>query len=282
VKSLFVRLNKCLASVLLSICIIKQNETNDMPPLSQLLASQHLCTSAIHLDRNDDIKILFGLMLGAIFLIWVYPTELDLKLSNLYFDKAANSFTLKHQYFLDVVMHDMLKQCMRIIALGSLLLALLATIKQQAGQSIIVFIKTLFSHPLFFVFVGMFAANSAVGILKHLSVHGCPSNLLIYGGKLPLLQLFSELPFGVNAGHCFPGAHASGGFALVSFYFAFKNSKPKFAGAMLVISLVLGFTMGWVQIMRGEHFLSHNLWSAWVVWLVVFVLFSIKKVIEKK
>ena len=26
--------------------------------------------------------------------------------------------------------------------------------------------------------------------------------------------------------------------------------------------------MGWAQMMRGTHFLSHNLWTAWVIWLV--------------
>jgi membrane-associated PAP2 superfamily phosphatase len=44
---------------------------------------------------------------------------------------------------------------------------------------------------------------------------------------------------------------------------------------------VLGFSMGWAQMMRGEHFLSHNLWTAWLVWLVLFVLFTIKRQIEK-
>lgn len=230
---------------------------------------------------------MLGLTVTAVFLIWIYPVSLDLKLSNLYFDYETNSFSLKHQFFLNNIMHDALKHCMRLTALGSLVVAILITLKQHlrrrhAGQSILMFMKPLLANPFFFVFIGMLSANSAVGILKHLSVHGCPNDLLMYGGKLPLLKLFSDLPLGVKAGHCFPGGHASGGFALISFYFAFESSKPRFAKAMLIISLVLGFAMGWAQIMRGEHFLSHNLWSAWVVWLVVFVLFTIKKIIEKK
>jgi membrane-associated PAP2 superfamily phosphatase len=254
-----------------------------MPSLNQLISIQVLSPSYLKMFvlKNEGVKILVGLLLSAIFLIWVYPIALDLKLSNLYFDNGANSFTFKHQFFLDTIMHDGLKHCMRIIALGSLAIAILTTFKLQAGQSILVLTKTLFCNPFFFVFIGMFVANSAVGILKHLSIHGCPNDLLIYGGKLPLLKLFSNLPLGVKAGHCFPGGHASGGFALVTFYFAFKSSKPRFARAMLTMSLLLGFAMGWAQIMRGEHFLSHNLWSAWVVWLVVLVLFSIKRIVEK-
>jgi membrane-associated PAP2 superfamily phosphatase len=114
-----------------------------------------------------------------------------------------------------------------------------------------------------------------------MSMHACPSDLSLYGGDLPLLGLLAHMPAGIKAGHCFPGGHASGGFALMAFYFAFRESKPYFARAMLFLGLFVGFAMGWAQIMRGEHFLSHNLWSAWVVWLVLFVLYSIKKSLRK-
>jgi len=30
--------------------------------------------------------------------------------------------------------------------------------------------------------------------------------------------------------------------------------------------------MGWVQQMRGAHFLSHTLWSLWVSWAVVLLV----------
>ena len=39
------------------------------------------------------------------------------------------------------------------------------------------------------------------------------------------------------------------------------------------------------QMMRGEHFLSHNLWSAWVVWAVCFIfqpVLFIQQLKEKK
>ncbi len=46
----------------------------------------------------------------------------------------------------------------------------------------------------------------------------------------------------------------------------------------LVSGCILGFAMGWAQMMRGAHFLSHNLWTAWVIWLVnvVFYFFNYK------
>jgi membrane-associated PAP2 superfamily phosphatase len=62
-------------------------------------------------------------------------------------------------------------------------------------------------------------------------------------------------------------------------YFVFRQSDKKRAYFYLVAGLILGFAMGWAQMMRGAHFLSHNLWTAWVIWLVNvgFYLFNYKK-----
>jgi len=178
-------------------------------------------------------------------------------------------------------MHLGLKYCMVAIAMTSLFIALRANFYLLFKASLFTRLKTLLTNPYFLAFVGMVISSSVVSILKSKSIHGCPKDLLIYGGNLPFLNLFEQLPTGVKAGHCFPGGHASGGFALIGFYYAFRDSKPKFAWVMLVIGLIFGFAMGWAQMMRGEHFLSHNLWSAWVVWLVLFVLFTVKNNREK-
>lgn len=41
---------------------------------------------------------------------------------------------------------------------------------------------------------------------------------------------------------------------------------------MLIGGLALGTVMGAVQMMRGAHFLSHNLWTLWVVWAACFAI----------
>jgi membrane-associated PAP2 superfamily phosphatase len=35
---------------------------------------------------------------------------------------------------------------------------------------------------------------------------------------------------------------------------------------------VMGAVMSVVQMARGAHFLSHNLWSVWLVWATCFVI----------
>lgn len=246
-----------------------------MPSFDQSFTLQHV-------GKNFYLPNVIGLLFSAYFLMFIYPaTGLDRFLIAPYFDVATQSFPLKHQAFLENFMHSGLKYCMIFIALASLLAGLQANVHADSRASIFNKFIGNYQKQFIWAFIGMVVSTSVVSFLKSDSMHACPSDLTIYGGNLPLFALFEHLPKGVAAGHCFPAGHASGGFALMAFCFAFRDEKPKFAVGMLMLALVLGFSMGWAQMMRGEHFLSHNLWSAWVVWMVLFVLFVIKKAIEK-
>jgi membrane-associated PAP2 superfamily phosphatase len=252
----------------------------NMTKLQQMLSlNQTLRSTAVEIIYLHQIA---GLLLSAYFLLFIYPkTGLDQTLIAPYFDIATQNFPLKHQVFLEKFMHTGLKYCMIFIAIACLLAGLQPNTHKAYRASIL---KNFIDHhqkQFILAFVGMVASTSVISLLKSISMHGCPNDLTLYGGELPLLTLFEHLPAGVAAGHCFPGGHASGGFALMAFSFAFREQKPKFAAVMLALALVLGFSMGWAQMLRGEHFLSHNLWTAWLMWLVLFVLFTLKTLIEK-
>lgn len=213
-------------------------------------------------DKKFYQRNALGLLLSALVLATLYPvTNLDQVLIKPYFDVATQHFSLKHHYFLEDVMHLWLRNLLILIAILTLILGLLA-------NRVSLLRHRFYQQSLLTVFIAMVCSTTVVAALKSVSIHACPNDLSLYGGHLPLLGLFDDLPRGVSPGHCFPGGHASGGFALMAFYFGFRQEKPRFAKVMLFISILLGFAMGWGQMMRGEHFLSHNLWSAWWVWLV--------------
>lgn len=198
------------------------------------------------------------LLASALFLVLIYPkTGLDQQLIVPYFDAILQKFSLKHHWFLESVLHTGLKYALIVVALSTLLISFVGNIHKPLK---------VHQQRLFWVFMLMISSTTLISLLKQNSMHGCPNDLLPYGGDLPYLQLFDSLPIGASMGKCFPGGHASGGFALMAFYFAYRDVRPKFAQNMLLLSLTLGFVMGWAQMMRGEHFLSHNLWSAWVIW----------------
>lgn len=111
-----------------------------------------------------------------------------------------------------------------------------------------------------------FAGLLLVSGLKFYSRSSCPWDLQEFGG---VASYVSHWAWGVRdggSGGCFPAGHASAGFAFLGGFFAFRHTLPKtawrwFAGAMLV-----GTVFGLAQQMRGAHYMSHTLWTAWLCW----------------
>nr|WP_255576442.1 phosphatase PAP2 family protein [Comamonas sp. Y33R10-2] len=105
-----------------------------------------------------------------------------------------------------------------------------------------------------------------MAVMKRISATSCPWDLSEFGG---LGHYVSHWAWGITdggGGHCFPAGHASAGFAFISGYFALRHNLPRVARLWLGASVVAGFALGLAQQMRGAHFMSHTLWTAWLCW----------------
>lgn len=170
----------------------------------------------------------------------------------------SGQFLLRDNWYLAELNHRYVKDL--IIALyGSFLLLWLASFKVQKLKAM------RFSYGYFLVMV--IISTSVIGLLKSQSAHACPWN-----STLPSAEGFFW-DFSATQGHCFPGGHASTGFALMAGFFVFRLSQPKRAYFFLIAGVILGFAMGWAQMMRGAHFLSHNLWTGWIIWFVNVIVY---------
>ena len=214
----------------------------------------------------------------GLLLAFIYPqTSLDAWLIQPFYDAHALVFPLKNDSFLESVMHKGLRNLM--IAVSLMLLGFWTfglkiwgfVLKNQNSAHW----SKVYHRQFLWIFIAMVISTSAISVLKRLSMHSCPWDLLPYGGTQPWIPLFGNLPAAAEMGHCFPGGHASGGFALIAIYFGFRDSLPKLANAGLILGLLFGFAMGWGQMMRGAHFMSHNLWTAWVVWMILLVQYLV-------
>ncbi|MGA0133931.1 MAG: phosphatase PAP2 family protein [Opitutales bacterium] len=94
-----------------------------------------------------------------------------------------------------------------------------------------------------------------------------PLELKLYGGAHEHLLLFQAKPAGYPC-HAFPAGHASGGFALIAFYWI--QTERRWRG--LALGLGMGAWMGLYQVARGEHFLSHTVATALLAWLLCALL----------
>ena len=90
-----------------------------------------------------------------------------------------------------------------------------------------------------------------------------PLELKAFGGAHDHLLLFQSKPSGYPS-HAFPAGHASGGFALLGLYWVLVARRWR----GLALGLGVGCWMGFYQVARGEHFLSHTLATAALAWLL--------------
>jgi membrane-associated PAP2 superfamily phosphatase len=125
-----------------------------------------------------------------------------------------------------------------------------------------------------FVLLSMLSATLIVGGLKAVTNVDCPWDLAGFGGDSPYVALFADRPDALTRAQCFPGAHASSGFALMCFYFVFRDRSRRIARGMLWGGLAVGIAFSIGQEARGAHFLSHDLTSAAIVWFVQLGLYA--------
>lgn len=199
------------------------------------------------------------LALLAVVFTWLSRDEgLDRLITGYWYNAASHSFPLQKNHLLDLVNHRILKD---IVIAGGAVALIYGLLRRQPR---LITVAVLF---------GLGALT--VGVLKATSHHSCPWDLMEYGGKAISYPLFGQVPDGSGPGRCFPGGHASSGFAVMALFFLFYRERPTLAWCCLAAGAALGLIMGYGQVMRGAHFFSHNLWAGWWVWLTQIVGYGI-------
>lgn len=196
-------------------------------------------------------------MLAVLFYTVLGDGQLDRWLAGFCFDPLIQRFPLQHNWWLEHVNHVWLKNVSIMVGVAALGLGVFGPRDADA------------TRRWRLACAAMLAGSLSVSWLKQMSPYHCPWDLLEFGGHAPYVPLLAALPTGVTAGKCFPAGHASGGFVLMALYFVYAGKRPRLARAWLWGGLALGLLMGIGQQLRGAHFLSHTLWSGWVVWAVM-------------
>lgn len=123
------------------------------------------------------------------------------------------------------------------------------------------------------VLLSLILVPGTVALLKSATNVPCPRNLERFGAEAPYVKLFDHFPdtFDRNRRYrCFPAAHASGGFALLAFFFLFKTASGR--RWALCLGGAAGGVMGGYKMAIGDHFLSHTLVSLVWAWLLISVI----------
>ena len=103
-----------------------------------------------------------------------------------------------------------------------------------------------------------------IPLLKRISLTSCPWSLAEFGGTASYVSHWWLGVADGGDGGCFPSGHASAAFSFLGGYFALRRRHPVAARRWLGGVVGLGLLFGLGQTLRGAHYPSHTLWTAWI------------------
>lgn len=231
----------------------------------------HMTTIKNRQLASEYIAFYYLLVSALLILIIGELTNIDLIIEDYYFNPQLQTFVWKNNWFAKEVMHTYVKDIMILIAIGCISFVVMDAVCTFK------FVNAWSRVRLRFVAVAAMLIPAFISGLKQLSDMHCPWDMQRYGGTAPYFNLFDMVPTNLQAGHCFPAGHASTGLWLAAFCVFWLPHRPRIANRIFISGLGAGFALGWVQQMRGAHFLTHTLWSLWIASIIIFTMLSLSK-----
>lgn len=203
--------------------------------------------------------MLATLALLAVVLLWD-ATGLDLTVMHLW--GSDQGFALRDHPVISKILHTRAQQAAMVLFV---LLWLLVWLPMGPWRQ-------LSRRQRLAAALGVTASVLTVNVLKHTSLTSCPWELRVFGG---VAEHVSHWAWGVpdqGSGKCFPGGHASSAFGFIAACLPFALSgQPglrRLGWRLLMVVVLMGLMFGLIQTVRGAHYPSHTLWTAWVCWTV--------------
>ena len=194
------------------------------------------------------IIMLVALIMGGVLF---NETGLDRLVSELFAD-GINGFPLRNHWLAKGVLHDAAAKFSVVLAILLMGYNIAQWFKPIAS------IRTIISAR--YLMWSWLCATLAVAQLKSITKLPCPWNISEFGGNSEYIGLLNVFSSDYPVGHCFPSGHVTGGYGLIGLVFiAVLYGKPVRHGLLPV--LLLGLLYGGAQMVRGAHFISHDLFS---------------------
>ena len=219
----------------------------------------------------DAVLILTGMLI-----LWIGSySSIDLTLADAMFDRASGTFPWRHAWLAERFNHDILKTILQVLAVMAVSLAVWDWARPRPSWD------AARRTGVRVLALSAILVPTTISVLKHFSDSHCPWDLQRYGGREPYVRLLEVLPAGVAPGQCLPAGHASSALWLLALAVFWLPHRPRMAAAVGGAMLLFGLAVGWMQQLRGAHFLTHTLWSIWIAVFIVDVLYGMLKSSER-
>jgi membrane-associated PAP2 superfamily phosphatase len=174
----------------------------------------------------------------------------------------AGGFALRHQWWLERVLHDAARQLSALLY-GLVLLMVVAPVG---------WFQRLSRWQRLEVWVGTSLALLAVNGIKRYSLTSCPWDLSLFGGSVRYVSHWNWPLADAGPAHCFPGGHASAALAFLAVALPLLDSgkarQQRWGVQVLGMVLGAGVLFGLTQTLRGAHYPSHTFWTVFICWVV--------------
>ena len=170
---------------------------------------------------------------------------------------SPGGFALRDQWLVSVVLHE----GGRWLSIAALLL-----VAVNAAWPLPIGAVRMSRRLALWCLLATGASLLLIPALKRLSLTSCPWDLAQFGGHA---RYVSHWALGIadgGSGRCFPAGHASGAFSFLAVGFALRTVAPHAARRWMLGVLGIGVAFGIAQSLRGAHYPSHTLWTAWICW----------------
>ncbi|GAA0415796.1 phosphatase PAP2 family protein [Massilia aurea] len=245
----------------------EMREMLEMRELHQMRAEPGL--HAPLLSAHALRRLAMMLAAGALTILWLGRyTDLDLVLADAVFDVERRVFPWRDTWLTVTFNHVIVKQLLMLLAVGVVGYALVDAWRPRAA------LGALGRVQLRIVALAAILVPAVTSTLKHLSASHCPWDLLRYGGEQPYVRLFGAFPADTLPGQCLPAGHASSALWLVALAVCWLPARPSRARAAALLAIGAGATVGYLQQLRGAHFMTHTLWSIWIACTIVVALIA--------
>lgn len=205
-------------------------------------------------------------LVGIAVLAAMAATDIDFRWTGWLYGLEGQRWALKSAFVTETLIHRMGRDLSSLAWLG-VVVAWALTWRRTAHRGA--------RRPLAVLAVSVLLATSLVAWIKSWSNMDCPWDLLQYGGHRPYVGLWEARPAALGHNRCFPGGHASAGYAWMALYFFFLAVRPSWRWLGLATGVVMGLVFGVAQQLRGAHFLSHDVWAALLCWSVAVVVWRL-------
>jgi membrane-associated PAP2 superfamily phosphatase len=200
----------------------------------------------------------------AAFAVFSEYSGLDIALERPFYDVGTHSWPLKSHFVTSGILHKGGQNLVAGILVAVFIVLVLSFFVKRLRRC---------RKGAAYLLVGSLISPAIVFLIKSSTHIYTPGSLALFGGDKPHIRLFDSVAPGLPIGHGFPGAHSSGGFAFLSFYFLLSFYRPQYRHYGLAFGLGLGAIFAATQEMRGEHFLSHDLFSLVICWYSAWAVF---------